>query len=310
MDSLIKDIRYAVRSLIKRPGFVAIAVITLALGIGANTAIFSLVNTVLLRSLPVDRPNEIVSVAVRGKDDSMSAFSWPNYKDFRDRNEVLSGLLVYRFVPLSLSRGGVNERIWGYEVSGNYFDVLNVKAIHGRTFLPEEDKTPNTHPVIVLGYDSWQRRFGGDPSLVGKDILINNHQFRVIGIAPPGFKGTEFVYSPEIWLPVAMVEWAEPGANWLDSRSNRNLFGVQTNARGSSAMLKYLPSLQMPTMRSICPVALPKLKRFPTASALDCSSGIRRRTNVSFTTATCSDFSSSCGVNSRPCRIVVLIVLK
>src|SRR5215208_7889861 len=179
MDSLIKDIRYAIRSLIKRPGFVAIAVITLALGIGANTAIFSLVNTVLLRSLPVDRPGEIVSVAVRGKNDSMSAFSYPNYKDFRDRNEVLSGLLVYRFVPLSLSRGGVNERIWGYEVSGNYFDVLGVKAIRGRTFLPEEDKTRLTHPVVVLSYDGWKRRFGGDPGLVGKDILINNHQFRV-----------------------------------------------------------------------------------------------------------------------------------
>ena len=163
MDSLIKDIRYAIRGLIKRPGFVAIAVITLALGIGANTAIFSLVNTVLLRSLPVDRPGEIVSVAVRGKDDSMSAFSYPNYKDFRDRNEVLSGLLVYRFVPLSLSRSGVNERIWGYEVSGNYFDVLNVKAIQGRTFLPEEDKTKLSHPVIVVSYDCWQRRFGGDP---------------------------------------------------------------------------------------------------------------------------------------------------
>src|ERR1041385_7942850 len=127
MDSLIKDIRYAIRNLIKRPGFVAIAVITLALGIGANTAIFSLVNTVMLRSLPVERPNEIVSVVVRGKDDSMSAFSYPNYKDFRDRNDVLSGLLVYRFVPLSLSRGSANERVWGYEVSGNYFDVLGVK---------------------------------------------------------------------------------------------------------------------------------------------------------------------------------------
>ena len=235
MDSLIKDIRYAVRGLIKRPGFVAIAVITLALGIGANTAIFSLVNTVLLRSLPVDRPGEIVSVAVRGKDDSMSAFSYPNYKDFRDRNEALSGLLVYRFAPLSLSRGGVNERIWGYEVSGNYFDVLNVKAIHGRTFLPEEDKTKLSHPVIVMSYDCWQQRFGGDPGLVGKDVLINNHQFNVIGIAPEGFKGTEFVYSPDMWLPASMMEWAEPGANWIDNRNAKNWFAVGRLKSGVSA---------------------------------------------------------------------------
>ena len=228
MDSLFKDIRYAIRGLIKRPGFVAIAVVTLALGIGANTAIFSLVNTVLLRSLPVDRPGQIVSVAVRGKDDSMSAFSYPNYRDFRDRNEVLSGLLVYRFVPLSLSRGGNNERVWGYEVSGNYFDVLGVKAIRGRTFLPEEDKTPLSHPVIVVSYDSWQKRFGGDPNIVGKDVLINNHQFQVIGITPEGFKGTEVVYSPEIWVPAAMMEWAEPGTgnDWLEDRGSRNFFGV------------------------------------------------------------------------------------
>src|SRR5262249_41644342 len=198
-DNLFKDIRYAIRGLIKRPGFVAIAVITLALGIGANTAIFSLVNTVLLRSLPVERPGEIVAVAVRGRDNSFSALSYPNYIDFRDHNDVLSGLLAYRFVPLSLSRGGGNERIWGYEVSGNYFDVLNVKAIRGRTFLPEEDKTQNSHPVVVVSYDSWQRRFGADPDLVGKDVMLNNHQFRVIGIAPQGFKGTEVVYSPELW---------------------------------------------------------------------------------------------------------------
>ncbi len=235
MDTLFKDIRYAIRGLMKRPGFVAIAVITLALGIGANTAIFSLVNTVLLRSLPVDRPGEIVSVAVRGKDDSLSAFSYPNYKDFRDRNDVLSGLLVYRFVPLSLSRSGVNERIWGYEVSGNYFDVLNVKAIQGRTFLPEEDKTKNANPVVIVSYESWQRRFGGDPSLVGKDILINNHQFRVIGIAPAGFKGTEFVYSPEIWLTASMMEWAEPGATWLDDRGTKNFFGIGRLKTGISS---------------------------------------------------------------------------
>jgi len=235
MDSLIKDIRYALRGLIKRPGFVAIAVITLALGIGANTAIFSLVNTVLLRSLPVERPGEIVSVAVRGKGDSMSAFSYPNYKDFRDRNEALSGLLVYRFAPLSLSRGGVNERIWGYEVSGNYFDVLNVKAFHGRTFLPEEDKTKLSHPVIVVSYDCWQRRFGADPGLVDKDVLINNHQFKVIGIAPEGFKGTEFVYSPEIWVPASMMEWIEPGSNWIDNRNAKNFFAIGRLKTGVAA---------------------------------------------------------------------------
>jgi len=235
MDSIIKDIRYAVRSLIKRPGFMAIAVITLALGIGANTAIFSLVNTVLLRSLPVDRPNEIVSVAVRGKDDSMSAFSYPNYKDFRDRNEVLDGLLVYRFVPLSLSQSGVNERVWAYEVSGNYFDVLGVKAVQGRTFLPDEDKTKNSHPVIVLSYDCWQRRFNRAADVVGKEVLINNHQFQVIGVAPEGFKGTEFVYTPEIWLTASMIEWAEPGATWIDHRNTKNFFAVGRLKSGVSA---------------------------------------------------------------------------
>src|SRR5688572_25372159 len=226
MDSLIKDIRYAIRALRQRPGFVSIAVITLALGIGANTAIFSLVNTVLLRSLPVERPGEIVSVAVRGKDDSFSAFSHPNYIDFRDRNDVLSGLLIYRFVPLSLSRDGQNERVWAYLVSGNYFDVLGVKPVQGRTFLPEEDKTPLSHPVVVLSYDSWQRRFGGDPNLIGRDVLINNRQFRVIGVAPQTFKGTEVVYTPEMWLPAAMMEWAEPGATWLNERGTKNFFGV------------------------------------------------------------------------------------
>src|SRR5437868_4341163 len=232
---MIKDIRYAIRGLVKRPGFVAIAVITLALGIGANTAIFSLVNTVLLRSLPVQNPNEIVAVAVRGKDDSMSAFSYPNYKDFRDRNNVLFGLLVYRFVPLNLSRGGTNERVWGYEVSGNYFDVLKVKAIQGRTFSPEEDQTKLSYPVVVVSYDSWQRRFHGDPSLIGKDLLINNHQFRVIGIAPEGFKGTELVYSPEIWVPASMIEWIEPGSTWIDSRRAKNFFGIGRLKSGISA---------------------------------------------------------------------------
>ena len=226
MSLIAKEIVYAARTLLKRPGFSLVAILTLALGIGANTAIFSLVNTVLLRSMPVEQPGEVVAMNMRRKDDSMSAMSYPNYRDFRDRNEVLSGLLVYRFVPLSLSRSGANERIWGYEVSGNYFDVLGVKPIHGRTFLPEEDKTRLTHPVVVLSYDGWQRRFAGDPNVVGTDVLINNHQFRVIGIAPEGFKGTEQIYAPELWLPIAMMEWVEPGSNWVDQRDDSNLFAV------------------------------------------------------------------------------------
>ena len=226
MSLIAKEIVYAARTLLKRPGFSLVAILTLALGIGANTAIFSLVNTVLLRSMPVEQPGEVVAMNMRRKDDSMSAMSYPNYRDFRDRNEVLSGLLVYRFVPLSLSRSGANERIWGYEVSGNYFDVLGVKPIHGRTFLPEEDKTRLTHPVVVFSYDGWQRRFAGDPNVVGTDVLINNHQFRVIGIAPEGFKGTEQIYAPELWLPIAMMEWVEPGSNWVDQRDDSNLFAV------------------------------------------------------------------------------------
>ena len=245
MSLIGKEIVYAARALLKRPGFSLVAVLTLALGIGANTAIFSLVNTVLLRSMPVERPGEVVAVNMRGKDDSMSAISYPNYVDFRDRNEVLSGLLVYRFVPLSLSRSGANERIWGYEVSGNYFDVLGVKPIHGRTFLPEEDKTRLTHPVVVLSYEGWQRRFGGDPNIVGKDLLINNHQFRVIGIAPEGFRGTERIYVPELWLPVSMMAWAEPGTDWLDHRADSNLFAVGrlkpgSDVRQAEASLKVL----------------------------------------------------------------------
>jgi predicted permease len=226
MESIIKDIRYGIRSLAKRPGFVLVAVVTLALGIGANTAIFSLLNTVLLRPLPVDHPEQIVSVSVRGKNDSMLAFSYPNYIDVRDRNEVLSNLLLYRFAPLSLSKDGNNQRIWSYEVSGNYFDTLGVRAIKGRTFSPEEDRTKLSHPVVVVSYTGWQRRFASDPNLVGKEVLLNNHPFTVIGITGEEFRGTELIYTPDMFVPISMIEWVEPGTTWLDNRDSKNFFAV------------------------------------------------------------------------------------
>ena len=125
-----------------------------------------------------------------------------------------------------MSRDGANERIWGYEVSGNYFDVLGVQAIKGRTFLPEEDRTRLSHPVAVVSHGAWQRRFAGDPDLVGKEIRLNNHPFKIIGIAPEGFNGTEMVYTPEIWVPISMIEWVEPGAGWIDNRDTGNFFGI------------------------------------------------------------------------------------
>src|SRR5262245_2876726 len=140
METLFNDLRFGFRRLIKTPGFAVIAILSLALGIGANTAVFSLVNIILFRPLPVANPQEVVSVSAVGKNGELAAFSYPNYIDFRDRNDVMSGLLVSRFTYMSMSRNSNNEKVWGILVSGNYFDVLGVKPALGRTFLPEEDK--------------------------------------------------------------------------------------------------------------------------------------------------------------------------
>ncbi len=223
---LWQDLRYGARMLRKSSGFTLIAVVTLALGIGANTAIFSLVNTVLLRPLPVVQPERIAEITPLNPGADFGVFSYPFYRDFRDKNEVLEGLAAYRFVPMSLSRSGNNERLWGYLVSGNYFDLLGVRAVRGRMFTQEEDRAPGAHPVAVVSYGSWQRRFGGDPELVGKTITINNHSFTVVGVAPPEFNGTVLIFTPEIYVPMMMARQIEPGSNWLENRKNSGLFAL------------------------------------------------------------------------------------
>ena len=235
METLFQDLRFGYRRLIKTPGFAVIAVLSLALGIGANTAIFSLVNLILFRPLPVANPQEVVSVSPVGKDGALAAFSYPNYIDFRDRNEVLSGLLVSRFVVVSMSRNGNNEKVWGNLVSGNYFDVLGVKPALGRSFLPEEDKTRLSHPVVVISHSLWQTRFGGDPSVVSSDVLINGMKFKVVGVAPAGFKGTEVIYTPDIYAPFAAQKWIEPENDYLDKRDESNMFAVGRLKPGVSA---------------------------------------------------------------------------
>src|SRR5262249_35176126 len=214
MQVLYKDVKYGIRMLIKGPGFAGLAVLSLALGIGANTSIFSLVNTVLLRPLPIDKPEQVVSVLNAGLkgEGSYWSFSYPNYADFRDRNQVLSGLACYRYTPLSLSRNGRSERIWGYIVSGDYFDVLGVQAAVGRTFSAEEHRTPLATRVGVVSYDFWRNNLNADTGVVGHTISLNGHSFTVRGVAPKDFNGKIIAFKPEVWVPAMMQAWAEPGS--------------------------------------------------------------------------------------------------
>jgi predicted permease len=219
MQTLWQDLRYGARMLRKQPGFTLIAVLTLALGIGANTGVFSLVNTALLRPLPIAEPERVFEITPLRPGAKIGVTSYPGYKDYRDRNDVLEGLAAYTFAPMNLSRNGNNERLWGYLVSGNYFDLLGVRAARGRVFTPDDDRRPGAHPVAVLSYGCWQRRYGGDPQLIGQTITINNYSFTVIGVAPPEFNGTALMFTPELYVPVMMAQQIQPGAKWLDERA-------------------------------------------------------------------------------------------
>jgi putative ABC transport system permease protein len=226
IETILKDLRYGMRRLLRSPGFTAIALLSLALGIGANTAIFSLVNTVVLRPLPVERPEQIVSLGNLAGNRLFPTFSYPNYKDFRDRNDLFAGLVGYRFAPLNMSHDGVNERLWAYVVTGNYFEVLGVKAARGRLLTTEDDLQPGAHPVTVISYQCWQQRFGADPNVVGKSIVANGRSYSVVGVAAQGFFGTEIIAAPELWFPMAMQAEIEVGNNWLDKRGAENIFVI------------------------------------------------------------------------------------
>ena len=222
LDRLWQDLSYAARGLRNSPGFTAVAVITLALGIGANTAIFSLVNAVLWRPVPgITEPDRLVQVGGSSGTNSWNMnVSYPNYKDWRDQNQVFSHLAAYKNVTLSLSTDDVSDRIPGAMVSANYFEALGVRAFAGRTFLPEEDLIPGSCPVAILGYGLWKRGFGADPGLIGKTIGINRRPFTVVGVAPNGFGGTQIGRPVEIWVPIMMAaEVWTGGGKFLGERA-------------------------------------------------------------------------------------------
>lgn len=224
MDTLWKDLSFAVRVLRKSPGFTAVVILSLALGIGANTAIYSIVNAYLLRPMPVDAPDRLLAVyvSVPNGGASVEGFSSPQWKDLRTQDTGLSDIMGSSGLPLSMTDGEKPELIWGEIVTGNYFSGLGVHPVVGRGFLPDEDENPGEKPVCVLNYNFWQRRFHGDPEVAGKAIKLEGHAFTIVGVAPHGFIGTTlFNFVPDVWVPVAMQKTLAPDFGNLDDRRMR-----------------------------------------------------------------------------------------
>jgi predicted permease len=223
MDSLLQDARYGLKQLWKSKGVTIVAIVSLAVGIGANSAIFSLVNSILLRPRAVSAPDQLVQIYTGDRNQPYQTSSYPTYQDFRDRNEVFSGLAAYGIEQFKLDDGNQVEQVWGEFVTGNYFEVLGVSAVNGRTFLPEEDAVPGRNPVAVIGHSLWQRRFHSDPAIVGKTVGLNNQQLTIVGIAPPQYNGMIGGLASEVWVPLMMTPLVDQrrGERALTSRGNR-----------------------------------------------------------------------------------------
>jgi predicted permease len=225
MGTLIQDLKYGLRMLAKNPGFTWAAVLTLALGISATSTIFSWINSTILTPIPgVSDTSNLVTV-MRGErsEHPTPPFSWPDFKDLRDRTRTFSGLLAYHQDYVSLTGGEKPERVYGTLTTANFFHLLGARAILGRAFVPEENQKPLGGPVVVISYDLWQHRFGGDRSVIGTKIQINLHPYTIIGVAPPGFIGCASGVRSDLWIPLVMdpIVWYsqrlnERGTFWLN----------------------------------------------------------------------------------------------
>ncbi|MGH9940810.1 MAG: ABC transporter permease, partial [Pyrinomonadaceae bacterium] len=213
MKTIWQDVRYGVRMLARSKGFTLVAVLSIALGIGVNTTIFSFVNAALLRPLAAPRPEQLV----RLWEGQSSAASYPDYVAYRDEAQAFANLAAYTQRAMSLTLGDETERIWGEIVTGNYFDVFATPPARGRGFLPEEDRTPGTHPVAVISDAFWQRRFNSDPAVIGKTILLSNQPFTIIGITAKNFAGANVLTPPDLWVPMMSEPLVQPGSVSLTS---------------------------------------------------------------------------------------------
>ena len=229
MHTLREDLRYAVRLLLKNPVFTGIVVLTLALGIGLNTAVFSVIDGLLLRPLPGTRaPNELVQVYRTYKGDVLyGSNSIPHYQDMRDRSgDTFSGVSLWDFETMNLAAGGRNERIFGVMASANHFAVLGATAMLGRTFVAAEDSGRRAHPVVVLSYAAWKGRFGGDSAIIGRPIVLNGRSYTIVGVMRPEFKGALPLVTPALWVPLMQLEDIRPGDSTRFTRRGNNSFNV------------------------------------------------------------------------------------
>jgi predicted permease len=234
MTDFWRDVRYGARLLWRNPGFTATVVTTLAFGIAANTIAFTVIATLLLKPLPVERGSELVIVSTRETGNTANAnallpVSHPNLLDLRARNDVFSSLAGNSTtLSITLTGRALPERMFAELVTADYFETLGIKPHLGRSFVAEEDRVPREQPVLVLGHAPWQRRFEGAPDIIGRTIEINGLAFTVIGIAPSGFKGLDPVFGPDVWIPSMMAEAVVPaaGRNWLHDRAALSFHGI------------------------------------------------------------------------------------
>jgi predicted permease len=234
MESLARDLRYAVRQLRRSPGFALTAILTLALGVAANVVVFGVLNALLLRPLNVADADSLFQVVQQP--DGYTSQSYPDYVDYRARNRSFRDLLAYRLNILAFSAGAAAEKRWAYEVSGNYFDMLKVRPQLGRVLHESDEHGPNSAPYIVLSDAFWRARFHADPHVVDTTVILNKHPFTIIGVAAQGFYGTEIFIRPDFWIPMVNEEQVN-GYRYLDKRFNHSLTVVGALRPGVSPRL-------------------------------------------------------------------------
>jgi predicted permease len=222
LDSLLQDLRFALRQMQRSPGFALTAVLILALGIAANVIVFGVLEALVLRSLDVPHAEQVMTLQPKNAGPFVS---YPEVRDVRDGNTVFSAVAVYEFQDFGLEANGVTRPVWGAEVSGQYFDVVGIKPFLGRLLGRDDDDHPGASESAVISWSAWHSDFGADPNIVGTTVRIDKHSYTIVGVAQEGFHGTEKIAQLDIFVPIAN-EASLDGFNWLESRSYRNLFSV------------------------------------------------------------------------------------